>query len=149
MILFWGVVKSTEELKLFFSPDLIYSGLVFQVSGLFFSLQFCFTFLQGFPGGSDYKNLPAVPRFNLWVGKIPRRREWLPTPLLMPRKPHGQRTLVVYSPRMYACLVVLVMSDSWRPQGLQPTRLACPWAFLGKNTGVGSMRLESQTRLGD
>ena len=31
----------------------------------------------------------------------------------------------------------LVMSDSWRPQGLQPTRLLCPWDFPGKSTGVG------------
>ena len=30
-----------------------------------------------------------------------------------------------------------VMSDSLRPHGLQPTRLLCPWDFLGKDTGVG------------
>ena len=29
------------------------------------------------------------------------------------------------------------MSDSSRPPGLQPTRLLCPWDFLGKSTGVG------------
>ena len=29
------------------------------------------------------------------------------------------------------------MSDSLRPQGLQPTRLLCPWDSPGKNTGVG------------
>ena len=29
------------------------------------------------------------------------------------------------------------MSHSWRPHGLQPTRLLCPWDFPGKNTGVG------------
>ena len=29
-----------------------------------------------------------------------------------------------------------VMSDSLRPPGRQPTRLLCPWNFLGKNTGV-------------
>ena len=28
-------------------------------------------------------------------------------------------------------------SLSWRPHGLQPTRLLRPWDFLGKNTGVG------------
>ena len=31
----------------------------------------------------------------------------------------------------------LVMSDSSGPHGLQPTRLLCPWDFLGKITGVG------------
>ena len=36
-------------------------------------------------------------RFNLWVGKIPWRRVWQPTPVL-PRESHGQRSLVGYSP---------------------------------------------------
>ena len=30
-----------------------------------------------------------------------------------------------------------VVSDFWRPHGLQPTRLLCPWNFPGKNIGVG------------
>ena len=30
-----------------------------------------------------------------------------------------------------------VVSNSWQPDGLQPTRLLCPWAFPGKSTGVG------------
>ena len=34
------------------------------------------------------------------------------------------------------------MSDSLRPHGLQPTRLLCPWYFLGKNTGVGYALLQ-------
>ena len=29
------------------------------------------------------------------------------------------------------------MSDSYRPQGLQPTRLLHPWDSPGKSTGVG------------
>ena len=33
--------------------------------------------------------------------------------------------------------IVSVVSDSVRPHGLQPTRLLCPWASPGKNTGVG------------
>ena len=31
----------------------------------------------------------------------------------------------------------LVVSDSLRAFGLQPTRFLCPWDFSGKNTGVG------------
>ena len=38
---------------------------------------------------------------------------------------------------MHACEVTSVVSDSVRPQRRQPTRLLCPWDFLGKNTGVG------------
>ena len=36
--------------------------------------------------------------FDLWVEKIPRKRAWQPTPVLLPRVPHGQRSLVGYSP---------------------------------------------------
>ena len=46
------------------------------------------------------KNLPAVCRlgFNSWVRKIPWRRERLPTPVLLPGKSNGERSLVGYSP---------------------------------------------------
>ena len=30
-----------------------------------------------------------------------------------------------------------VVSNSWQPHGLQPTRLLCPRDFPGRNTGVG------------
>ena len=36
-------------------------------------------------------------RFNPWVGKIPWRRKWQSTPVLLPGKFHGQRSLVGYS----------------------------------------------------
>ena len=36
--------------------------------------------------------------FDPWVGKIPWRRKWQPTPVLLPRKFHGWRSLVGYSP---------------------------------------------------
>ena len=36
--------------------------------------------------------------FDPWVGKIPWRRKWQPTPVLLPGKSHGQRSLVGYSP---------------------------------------------------
>ena len=36
--------------------------------------------------------------FDPWVGKIPWRRKWQPTPVLFPGKFHGQRNLVDYSP---------------------------------------------------
>ena len=32
-----------------------------------------------------------------WVGKIPWRRKWQPTPVLLPGESHGQRSLVGYS----------------------------------------------------
>ena len=36
-------------------------------------------------------------RFDPWVGKIPWRRKWQPTPVFLPGKLHGQRSLTGYS----------------------------------------------------
>ena len=30
------------------------------------------------------KNMPAIGNFDPWIGKIPLRREWLPTPVFLP-----------------------------------------------------------------
>ena len=38
------------------------------------------------------------PGFNPWVGKIPWRRKWQPTPVFLPGESHGWRSLVAYSP---------------------------------------------------
>ena len=55
--------------------------------------------MLGFPGGSAVKNLPAWRyRFEPWVRKIPWRRKWRPTPVFLPRRSHGQRSLAGYSP---------------------------------------------------
>ena len=35
--------------------------------------------------------------FHLWVGKIPWRRKWQPTPVFLSGKSHGQRSLASYS----------------------------------------------------
>ena len=36
--------------------------------------------------------------FNIWVGKIPWRRKWQPTPVFLLGKSHGQKSLMGYSP---------------------------------------------------
>ena len=54
----------------------------------------------GFPGGSDGKESSCNagdPGFDLWVGKLLWRKEWLPTPELLPEESYGQRSLVGYS----------------------------------------------------
>ena len=38
------------------------------------------------------------PGFNPWVGKMPWRRKWQPTPVFLPGGSHGQRSLVGCSP---------------------------------------------------
>jgi len=50
---------------------------------------------------SVIKNLPSKEsnlRLVPWVGKIPWRREWLSTPVFLPEKSHGDRSLAGYSP---------------------------------------------------
>ena len=37
------------------------------------------------------------PGFEPWFGKIPWRKKWQSTPVLLPGKSHGQRSLVGYS----------------------------------------------------
>ena len=53
-----------------------------------------------FPGGSEGKASAynAGDGFDPWVGKIIWRRKWQPTPVLLPGKSHGWRSLVGYSP---------------------------------------------------
>ena len=66
----------------------------------------CFSLCRGplgFPVGSVVKDLPAIAGddpsgFYLWVRKIPWRRKWQPTPVFLPGKSHGQRSLAGYSP---------------------------------------------------
>ena len=55
----------------------------------------------GFPGGSDGKSVCLQcgrPGFDPWVRKMPRRRKWQLTPVLLPGKFHGWRSLVGYRP---------------------------------------------------
>ena len=54
----------------------------------------------GFPYGSASKEATCNAgytrrfRFHPWVGKIPWRRKWKPTPVFLPGESHGQRSLV-------------------------------------------------------
>ena len=67
----------------------------------FFSSSFKFTAkLRGrFPGSTVIRNAPAVQE--LWVQSLlqegPRRRKWQPTPVNLPGKSRGQKSLVGYS----------------------------------------------------
>ena len=67
----------------------------------FFGIDWC---IGGFPGGTSSKE-PACQctrhkqhGFHPWVGKIPWRRKWQPTPVFLPGESHGQRSLVGFSP---------------------------------------------------
>ena len=54
-----------------------------------------------FKGGASGEKSTCQCRrceFDPWVGKIPWRRKLQPTPVFLPGKFHGQRSLVGYSP---------------------------------------------------
>ena len=59
----------------------------------------------GFPGGSSGKEPTCQCRrhrrlgFDLWVGKIPWRKAWQPTPIFLLGESHGQKSLADYSPQ--------------------------------------------------
>ena len=60
---------------------------------------------QGLPGGASSKEPACQCRrlkrheFSPWVGTIPWRRAWQPTPVSLPGESHCQRNLVGYSPQ--------------------------------------------------
>ena len=64
-------------------------------------------------------------RFNPWVWKIPWSRKWQPTPIFLPGKFHGQRSLVGYSP--------------WGPKESDATEQECT-SFLCCNLKSTSMQ---------
>ena len=58
-------------------------------------------FNMGFPGGTSAKQ-PTFQcrrhkkcRFSPWVGKIPWRRAWQPTPVFLPGESYGQSRLAI------------------------------------------------------
>ena len=89
-------------------------------------------------------------RFNPWVGKIPWRRKWQPTPVFLPGKFHGQRSLATVhgvakcrtrQATWHACTTHcckwtedLRSLTSW--PNSQPVSIACwrRWAEVGAGT---------------
>ena len=56
--------------------------------------------LMASPGDSDGKESACSEGdqgFSLWVGRIPWRREWQPTPVFLPGESRGQRSLEGYN----------------------------------------------------
>ena len=60
--------------------------------------------IRGFPGGLEVEKYTGQCRrhrrhgFNTWIGKILWSRKWQPTPVFLPEKSQGQRSLSSYSP---------------------------------------------------
>ena len=65
----------------------------------------CYLPFLGFPGGASGKEPSCQWKrhrrhgFDPWVGTIPWRRAWQPTPVFLSGESHGRRILAGYSPR--------------------------------------------------
>jgi len=95
----WTVTDPMDGLlSMELSRQEYWSGLPFPSPGVSQSI-FCSSiwFLTlGFPGGLVSKESTCNagrPRFSPWVGKIPWRRKWQPTPVFLPGEFHGQETV--------------------------------------------------------
>ena len=79
-----------------------------------------------------YVNLNYLEIKSLIFKKAPSSKLSWPTSLGAGEKLSGGLTISLTENE--SCSVV---SDSFQPRGLQPSRLLCPWDFPGKNAGVG------------
>ena len=98
----WTVAHQ-GPLPLGFPRQEYWNGLSFQKEIWSRILTFLWDFMD-FPGGSNGRSICLQcerPGFDPWVRKLPWRRKWHPTPVLLPGKSHGQRSLVGYSPWGY------------------------------------------------
>ena len=83
----WDTVSSEHFLFLIFCPG----------SHIFPLLMFL-PWLSRWLTGKEFAFWFRRPGFNSWVRKIPWRRKWQPTPIFLPWKSNGQRSVVGYSP---------------------------------------------------
>ena len=85
---------------------------------------------MGFPGGSVLKNLPCQcgrsgsiqeTQFNPWFRKIPWRKKQQPTPVFLPEKSYGQRSLEGYSPWGHQRVRYNLATKQQQPQSISFT----------------------------
>ena len=66
--------------------------------GRYYYSLFTYTRLPWWLSGKEFAGQCRRHGFDPWVGKIPWRRRWQPTPVFLPVKSHGQGSLAGYSP---------------------------------------------------
>ena len=62
-------------------------------------------------------------RFNPWIRKISWRRAWQPTPVFLPGKSHGQRSMAGYSPWVAKELEMIYWLNNNNSMRLQPLKV--------------------------
>ena len=98
---------------------------------------------MNFPGGSDGQESVCQCRrckrhwFDPWVGKMPWRRKWQPTPVFLPGESHGQRNLAGYSPWGCKESNMTEQLSLCFPCGSAGKESACNAGNLGSISGLG------------
>ena len=80
-------------------PSMGFSKEVFPTQGLNPGLPHCrqMPYCLSYQGSCQSRRWGSVPGLRRFPGK----REWQPTPVFLPGEPHGQRSLVGYSPQCH------------------------------------------------
>ena len=105
------------------------------------------------------KHLPTTcgrPGFDPWVGKILWRRKWQPTPVLLPGKSHGQRSLVGYNlwgrkesgmtERLHLQRPILLLAPAMVKYYFSKEPFACSFGYKDIRLGY-SLQIENQIHL--
>ena len=89
---------------------------------------------HGLSGASVVRNLPASARDTGDASSVPWRRKWQPTPVFLPEKSHGQRSLVGYSAWGHK---ELDMTDQLSTHACKSPKLSkAIWSFIKWQTWV-------------
>ena len=87
----------SKRLSRVFSSITVWKHQFFSAQPSLYIIQTPLYHVLGFPGGSDGKESAAMPE--TWIGKIPWRRTWQPTPVFLPgespwtEKPGGLQSM--------------------------------------------------------
>ena len=113
-------ISLLSYLKLWFPFDfclfIIFSCSQCEHTGSIIFFPFC---LQDCPGGASGKEVARQCRrhkrywFDPWVGMIPWRRAWQPTPVFLPEESHGQRSLAGCGPQGRALKWLSTQRTPW------------------------------------
>ena len=80
------------------------------------------------------------PGFNPWIRKIPWRRQWHPTPVLLPGKSHGWRSLVGCTPWGHKSRTRLSdFTFTFHFHALEKDMATTPVFLPGESQGRGSL----------
>ena len=102
-MVFWGAMQGVFS-SLVQNWVLSWAKLVLSKYSRFLKIINPYILVLGFPGGSSGKEPTYQCRrlkrhvFHPWVGRIPWRRAWQPTPVFLPGESHGHRSLEGCSP---------------------------------------------------